>query len=483
MPNEAHARLLINDQLQKSGWTLVDSASRKADVHVEYPTSKENLDSGHAKHGFADYLLFDQHSFPLAVIEAKAEHIHPLAAKEQARAYARSQHIRFVYLSNGKVTFFWDLHDGNPVPRTGFHSPAELAALAASPAAGQSTGARTRQAIDPGQGRRLLPESPVAADYLARSQIPDYDQLGQWKNESSRPAFIAQHKLCFLRPYQLAAIQAVQAAVAAGKNRYLLEMATGTGKTKTCAALIKLFLKSGATHRVLFLVDRVELEDQAEKAFNQVLAKDYATLVYKRQRRDWRKAEIVVSTVQSFMANERYREEFSPADFGLIISDEAHRSINGEARKVFEYFRGYKLGLTATPRDFLRGVWAEGKKLPDEFELDRRSFLDTYIIFGCDSGLPTFRYSLLDGVRDGYLVNPTVLDCRTEKTTKLLSEEGLSFTVTDDEGNEEEANFGKRDFEKRYFSNETNRAFVQTFLDHALRDPVSGEIGIRWSSA
>jgi len=160
-----------------------------------------------------------------------------------------------------------------------------------------------------------------------------------------------------------------------------------------------------------------------------------------------------------------------------VISDEAHRSISGEARKVFEYFRGYKLGLTATPRDLLRGVWARSDGSPSEAELEKRSFLDTYSVFGCEPGEPTFRYGLLEGVRDGYLVNPTVLDCRTEKTTKILSDEGLRFVYADDDGEETEETFGKRDFERKYFSEATNEAFVRTFMDNALRDPLSGEVG------
>ena len=133
-------------------------------------------------------------------------------------------------------------------------------------------------------------------------------------------------------------------------------MATGTGKTLTAAAVIKLFLRTGNACRVLFLVDRLELEDQARKAFTALLKNDFQTVVYKENRTDWRLAEIVVTTVQSLQFNNKYQQLFSPTDFDLVISDEAHRSIGGNARAVFEYFIGYKLGLTATPRDYLKGV-------------------------------------------------------------------------------------------------------------------------------
>ena len=139
-----------------------------------------------------------------------------------------------------------------------------------------------------------------------------------------------------------------------GKDRFLFEMATGTGKTLTAAAVIKLFLRSGNARRVLFLVDRLELEDQAKKAFVGLLSRTSRPSSTRRTGTIGRRAEIVVTTVQSLLFNNKYQRLFSPTDFDLVISDEAHRSIGGNARAVFDYFIGYKLGLTATPRDYLR---------------------------------------------------------------------------------------------------------------------------------
>ncbi len=115
---------------------------------------------------------------------------------------------------------------------------------------------------------------------------------------------------------------------------------------------------------MLFLVDRLELENQAKKAFVNLLKNDYQTAVYKENRDDWRKAEIVVSTVQTFMSKNRYKRLFAPDDFDLVISDEAHRSIGGNSRAVFEYFIGYKLGLTATPKDYLKNFDSENQNDP-----------------------------------------------------------------------------------------------------------------------
>lgn len=461
MANEAWARLVINKLLSDAGWRLIDQSDLAANVHVE----------AKSRAGFADYLLFDSRGFPLAVIEAKSPKKHALVGKEQARGYAKDHHVRFVFLSNGHEAYFWDVIEGNPEMITAWPSPADLEARA------QVRNKPTETVLaDPVQARVFLFSELLEKDYIARTQQPDYDQVASWLRIETRADYEKEQKLRFLRPYQLSALGAVQRAVEEGRTRFLLEMATGTGKTLTSAALIKLFLRTGAAHRVLFLVDRLELEDQAWKSFVTNLARDYTSVVYKNSRTDWRKAHIVVTTVQSLMASDRYRTDFRPSDFGLVISDEAHRSISGQSRVVFEYFRGYKLGLTATPRDLLRGIWAT-KTAVSEFELEKRVFLDTYRVFGCESGVPTFRYGLLDGVKDGYLVNPTVIDCRTDKTTQMLSEQGLVFTAVDDEGNDTSDTFGKRDFEKTYFSPETNLSFVATFLDHALLDPITQELG------
>jgi len=265
-----------------------------------------------------------------------------------------------------------------------------------------------------------------------------------------------------------------------GKDRFLFEMATGTGKTLVAAAIVKLFLRSGNASRVLFLVDRLELEDQAGKKPTSpllLMSADFKTVIYKENRDDWRRAEIVVTTVQSLLFNNKYQKLFSPTDFDLVISDEAHRSIGGNARAVFDYFIGYKLGLTATPRDYLRRFDKSNPSTRDPREAERRLLLDTYRTFGCEKSQPTFRYSLLDGVKEGYLINPTVVDARTEITTRLLSEQGFVVSFTDNSGEDQQEAFKQREFERRFFAKATNQLFCKTFLENALRDPVSGEIG------
>lgn len=464
---EATARIKINKLLEAAGWRFFADGGSPANIQLEPGATIKTIDLDglgenfeKSSKGFIDFLLLNEKGFPFIVLEAKAEDKNPLVGKEQARKYARSQNCRFIILSNGNLHYFWDLERGNPYIITAFPTPASV------------TGYQ-KTVPDP---RRLIDEM-VDEDYIVLTQRPSYAAEAAWKNEDERQGFIDVNGLRFLRAYQRKAIYALQSGVKDGKDRFLFEMATGTGKTLTSAAVIKLFLRTGNACRVLFLVDRLELEDQAKKAFHKVLANDYRTVIYKENRDDWRRAEIVVTTVQSLLFNNKYRQLFSPTDFDLVISDEAHRSIGGNARAVFDYFIGYKLGLTATPRDYLKKFDKAKPSTRDPREFERRLLLDTYRTFGCDDGQPTFRYSLLDGVKDGFLINPTVVDARSEITTQLLSEDGFIVEFKDEQGDDQKETFKQREFEKRFFSDATNQLFCKTFLEHAYRDPVSGEIG------
>lgn len=465
--NEATARIKINKLLEAAGWRFFAEGVSPANIQLEpnIKVKSQDLDAlgenfEKSSKGFIDFLLLNEKGFPFIILEAKAEDKSPLVGKEQARKYARSQNCRFVILSNGNLHYFWDLERGNPYVITSFPTPMSVMGY-------------QKTVPDP---KRLI-EELVNDDYIVLTQRPGYAAEAAWKNEAERTVFIDSNTLRFLRPYQKKAIYALQSAVKEGKDRFLFEMATGTGKTLTSAAIIKLFLRTGNARRVLFLVDRLELEDQAKKAFGKVLANDYQTVIYKENRDDWRRAEIVVTTVQSLLFNNKYQQLFSPTDFDLVISDEAHRSIGGNARAVFDYFIGYKLGLTATPRDYLKKFDKTKPTTRDPREFERRLLLDTYRTFGCEDGQPTYRYSLLDGVKDGFLINPTVVDARSEVTTQLLSDDGFVVEFKDDLGEDQKETYKQREFEKRFFADGTNQIFCKTFLEHAHRDPVSGEIG------
>jgi type I restriction enzyme R subunit len=468
MPSEAQARITINKMLEEAGWRfLPDAQGRRENIVCEHrvtrrafsPSQDLGKDFEHAPNGFVDYVLLNTDQRPVAVTEAKREGIDPLTGKEQARTYAESLGVSHIFLSNGLVHYYWNLRQGNPVKVSRF-LPLEQLGKAAE--------------WKPDAAR--LAAVTVDENYIAVSQ----DAAWLSYSPADRATVMVNKKIRLLRDYQIDAIRALQKAASPSLHRFLFEMATGTGKTLLSAAIAKLYLRTENATRILFLVDRLELENQAWKNFNAYLANDgISTVIYKQKRRDWMQAQVVVTTIQSLAARNRFLHEFAPPDFQLIISDEAHRTISGNNRAIFEYFVGAKLGLTATPRDYLKGL-DNATRQNDPREYERRLLLDTYRTFGSDDGKPTFRYTLLNAVQHvpPYLCNPVTLDARTDITTQILSDEGYAVTLPpDDDGQETEVTFGKRDYERKFFSDETNLSFIRCFLDNAKCDPITGEPG------
>ena len=468
MPSEAQARITINRLLEEAGWRfLPDSQGRRENIVCEHrvthrafaPSQDLGQDFEHAPSGFVDYVLLNTDQRPIGVVEAKRESIDPLTAKEQARAYAEGLGVSHIFLSNGLVHYYWNLRQGNPVKVSRFLPLEQL-----------------------GKAAEWRPDSARLAAVTVDENYIALSQDAAWLSypPAERAAVMVNKKIRLLRDYQLDGIRALQRAASPSQHRFLFEMATGTGKTLLSAAIAKLYLRTDNATRILFLVDRLELETQAWKNFTAYLGPDgINTVIYKEKRRDWMQAQVVVTTIQSLAARNRFLHEFAPTDFQLIISDEAHRTISGNNRAIFEYFVGAKLGLTATPRDYLKGLEDKARQ-NDPREYERRLLLDTYRTFGSDDGKPTFRYTLLDAVQHlpPYLCNPLALDARTDITTQMLSDEGYAVTVpANEDGQEQELVFGKKAYERKFFSDETNLSFTRCFLDHAKRDPLTGEVG------
>src|SRR4030042_6152460 len=236
---EATARIKINQLPEAAGWRFFADGNAHANIRLEPSVTIKSSDLDalgdnfeKTAKGFIDFLLLDTRGFPLIVLEAKAENKNPLVGKEQARKYARSQNCPFVILSNGNLHYFWDLKRGNPYLITSFPTPDSVIGY---------------QQVTPNPQR--LVEGQVGDDYIVLTQRPNYQSEAAWRNEAERPGYIQANKLAFLRPYQLKAIHALQRAVKDGKDRFLFEMATGTGKTLPAGAVIKLFLRSGTAPR------------------------------------------------------------------------------------------------------------------------------------------------------------------------------------------------------------------------------------------
>ena len=468
MLSEAQARITINKLLEEAGWRfLPDAQGQRENIVCEHrvtrrafsPSQDLGKDFENAPNGFVDYVLLNTDQRPVAVTEAKRENIDPLTGKEQARSYAESLGVTHIFLSNGLVHYYWNLRQGNPVKVSRFLPLEQL-----------------------GKAAEWRPDAARLAAVSVDENNIAVSQDAAWLSYSphDRAAAMVNKKIRLLRDYQTDAIRALQETASPSQHRFLFEMATGTGKTLLSAAIAKLYLRTENASCILFLVDRLELEIQAWKNFNAYLANDgIQTVIYKQRRRDWMQAQVVVTTIQSLAARNRFLHEFAPTDFQLIISDEAHRTISGNNRAIFEYFVGAKLGLTATPRDYLKGLKDDAQQ-NDPRDYERRLLLDTYRTFGSDDGNPTFRYTLLNAVQHvpPYLCNPVTLDARTDITTQMLSDDGYIVTVpASEDGLEQEWVFGKKDYERKFFSDETNLSFIRCFLNNAKCDPITGEVG------
>jgi type I restriction enzyme R subunit len=382
----------------------------------------------------------DKNGGVLCVLEAKKANLDPYDAKEQARGYAENLKAPFVILSNGKEHWFWnyerrDERDAYRIERLPSREDME------------------RQRLKNLQPPRPLQTEKVDRDYIRRFR------------EDIR-----------LHGFQVRALDEIAKQFDNEKRRkFLLEMATGTGKTLLCAALIRRFLETRNAERVLFIVDRIELAKQTMEDFNVVL-REYKPVIFKtaRRRGELPGSSVVVATIQSLMVDRRYRKEFTPFYFDLVVNDEAHRSIYGDAREVVQFFQGTRIGLTATPKAYLKNIDIDKLGEENPKALEARFLRDTYHYFGCEPGNPTFRYDIVDAVKDPegpFLCRPKIIDIRSEITTQSLEETGWAVTI-----NEQEENYKVQDLERKIFTPARNRLMCETFLNEAQKAP-DGKIG------
>ncbi len=417
---EAFARVKIDALLQDVGWNLTDGSS----VLFEYV-----LPDGTQ----ADYVLCGRQGRPMAALEAKRASVDPITAQDQGHHYAEQLGVPFVFLSNGEEVRFLDRKtDAHARIIASFYSQDDLERRIAAH--------RTRRNF-----------SDVAID---RSIVD--------------------------RDYQIACIEALSTEISHGRRKLLVEMATGTGKTRTAAAFIKLLFEVGIVTRVLFLVDRVALAGQAEDAFTDYL-RDYPCHVLRPGRGFDRAKLATIATLQTMIAEYR---DLSPGYFDLVISDECHRSIYGKWSGVLRHFDGIQLGLTATP---CTGTDEDTLSDPEDGLFVR----DTLRFFGLET--PTFCYTLPEAIEAGHLVPYRIYKAMTVKTA---AEDG--FTIRRDEldwsamdvatRSEFEKLFATMDsisvdpraLERRFTIPERNRAIVREFRD-AFEKGFMGKTGVRYT--
>jgi len=398
---EAFSRVKIDAQLRDVDWAIDDGHS----VHFEKVLSDGTR---------ADYVLCNRHGHPIAVLEAKRTSRSARDGERQGRAYAELLDVPFVYLSNGEELWGWE-------PAVEAH-PRRIATL------------------------------PSQLDLERRLALRE-----QRKNPLSVPI----DKRIAGRDYQEECIETLCREMKLGRRKMLVEMATGTGKTRMAAALIKRLFEAGLVSRVLFLVDRITLAKQAEDTFAEHLP-EYPAYVLRAGRRFQDEKRITVSTLQTFIGE---YHKLPASYFQLVVVDECHRSIYGKWSGTLRHFDALMVGLTATP------CIAPQELRDDE---DQRFIRDTLRFFEVDK--PTFRYGLKQAIQEGWLVPYKIYKAKTVKTA---AEEGfrvrrdeLDWSAMDDEtrqefdwlfGSEDEILVDPSALERKFTVPERNRAIVREY--------------------
>lgn len=384
--NEAETRdYLIDGLLDEAGWKLKNKRDR------EYPVSGMPISTANPKgNGYVDYVLWGDDGTALAVVEAKKTTLNPENGQHQAKLYAdcleKECGVRpVIFYTNGYETRLWDdfqsneqaVHGGYiPRPVQGFYTKAEL--------------------------ELLIKRRHYRATFFSNAEGD-----GESQSVEQKKSFTAEiSNEITNRYYQKAAITHILDNFENEHQRKaLLVMATGTGKTRTVISLVDLLLKHDWIKNVLFLADRNALLTQAKKNFVKLLPRISCSVLDSSQSKDNIDSRLYFSTyptMKNLLDRAADERPFGVGHFDLIIVDEAHRSVYSKYRQIFEYFDGYLVGLTATPKD----------------EVEK----DTYGIFDLQKGMPTYAYEDASAYDEKYLVPPTKISVATK-----FIREGIKF--------------------------------------------------------
>lgn len=416
MKSEKHTRKEIIDQrLLAAGWNVTDRTQVIEEFEIIVDGSLvQEAPAPYAGHQFSDYVLLGKDGKALAVVEAKKSAVDANIGKEQAKQYCFNiqkqfgGELPFCFYTNGHDIFFWDLDNYPPKKVYGFPT---------------------------------------------RDDLERYTYIRQ-KRKSLSGEFI-NTKIAG-RDYQIGAIRAVLEAVDNRKRRFLLVMATGTGKTRTCIALVDALMRTGWAERVLFLVDRIALRDQTLDAFKEHLPNE-PRWPKQGEKEIVKDRRIYVSTYPTMLNVIRNEENtLSPHFFDLIVVDESHRSIYNTYQEVLNYFNTITLGLTATPTDVIDH--------------------NTFQLFETEDGVPTYAYSYDEAVNHipPYLCNFQVMKIKTKFQAEGISKRTIALEDQKNlilEGKEiEEINYEGTELEKKVINRGTNALIVREFMEECIKD-------------
>ena len=228
--------------------------------------------------------------------------------------------------------------------------------------------------------------------------------------------------------FQLECINTLIQKYKEGKQKMLVHMATGLGKTRTMVAFSKALLEYNMAKRILFVVDRVMLAEQVLNDGFSLISKEYSTVrITSGNYKRYKNAQIHVVVIDTL---ENIYQNIPSTFYDLIIVDECHRSININRKLIFDHFLCPRIGLTATPRI---AIAKKGKDISEE----DLAILDTYKLFGCEIGKPDYEFNLTRGINEGFLAPYKVLSVETE-LIKTAREIGIEFNKYKDIKTEEE---------------------------------------------
>src|SRR5438552_4915763 len=386
--SEADARILIDTLLRQAGWDPADKSQVRTEISVSGAEPLQDAPAGTPvaepeESRRTDYILVATNGRPLAVIEAKRTRIDPYTAKHQTLPMAKYIGAPFIFLSNGELTYFWDYENDDARIVSSFYARRDLERLL-----------YLRKEAKP------LATLPIPDDYLRVGEVR------------------------IVRPYQKDVLRALDHAVELGKRRFLMELPTGTGKTDVICLHGKRLFKAGRAERLLFLVDREQLAEQAIAAL-QDLCPEYSSYWLKPGMARQEK-QITVCLLQTMIG--RYHE-FTSGYFDIVIADECHRSIYGAWQAALTHFDAFHIGLSATPAAYI----------------DR----NTYQFYQCKTGQPDFTFSIVTAMEQGHLVPYHF----AKRITQIIA---AGATVNGE-------NFDPAEFERTWTNEDTNRKMMQEF--------------------
>lgn len=407
---------LIDKQLAVSGWNVKDPTQvvEEFDILTGLPEGISEARTQYEGHQFSDYVLLGKDRKPLAVVEAKKSSKDAAIGREQAKQYCYNIQkqldceLPFCFYTNGLETYFWDLENAPPRKVVGFPTRDDLERFA----------------------------------YIRRNRKPLTQELINTNIAG--------------RDYQIRAIRAVLEGIEQKKRNFLLVMATGTGKTRTCIAMVDALMRAGHAEKVLFLVDRIALREQALQAFKEHLPHEprWPNIGEKLIAKDRRIYVATYPTMLNIIRDDT--QHLSPHYFDFIVVDESHRSIYNTYGEILDYFKTITLGLTATPTDIIDH--------------------NTFQLFHCEDGLPTFAYTFEEAVNrePPYLCNFQVMKIQTrfqmdginKRTISLEDQKKLILQGKD----VEEINFEGTQLEKQVINKGTNTLIVKEFMEECIKD-------------